>query len=266
MATRVFLTGASGYLGGETLYQITRLPGNYRIRALARDEKKGQLIKSVGTNIEVVIGDLDDDELIENEARQADVVCHLASTRHEASSRAIVKGLQDASRRKPGYWLQIGGASLLAGAQIKAGTFGEAGTKSYDDIDDIKEVIEIIRAAPTRIVDNMILDQDSSRIKTAFVPGCLIYGISRGPVNTRSIQAPAVADYTIRNGESFQVGKGESSWSTIHVSDIGKLFAMLVEATAEDRDDLWNDMGIYFPENGNIVSIVCPTCVTTDDF
>lgn len=221
-----------------------------------RDKGKGAAIKETYQKVEVIEGDLDDASLIESEAKAADVVLHLASTRHEVSTRAIVKGLNDTGRQKAGYWLQISGASMFAGPQMKAGTYGKAEGKTYDDIADVEEIRAVIRASPGRIVDNLVLDQDQERVKTALVPGPIIYGKGRGPGNTRTVQGPAIAEYTIKNGESFQVGKGENVWSTIHVADIAKLFVSLLSAAADGKNDVWNEDGIFLPENGQIVS--CP--------
>lgn len=143
---------------------------------------------------------------------------------------------------------------MFSGPEIKAGTYGEAGGKTYDDVDDCKEVVDLIKASPTRVVDNIVLAQDSRAIKTALIPGPMIYGLGQGPVNVRSIQGPEMAKYTIQNGACFAVGKGDSVWSNVHVRDLGSLFALLLKA-AIDGIGSWNEQGIYLPENGALVSV-----------
>lgn len=44
------------------------------IRCLVRDQQKGDAVTKVSSNVQAVIGDLDDAELVKKEARQADVV------------------------------------------------------------------------------------------------------------------------------------------------------------------------------------------------
>lgn len=252
MTARIFLTGASGYIGGEVLYQLSNLPVKHHIRCLARDDEKANQIKSAIPGIETVQGDLADAALIEEEAKTADVVFHLASTRHEVSSRAIVRGLSDTSRTAPGYWLQIGGASMFAGDEIKAKSYGNAGGKTYDDLADIDAIKTVITASPARVVDNLVLQQKPSTVKTALVAGPIIYGRGRGPVNTHTIQGPTIAKYTLEHGQAFQVGRGENVWSTIHVADVAKLFVLLLDAAWKGQDDVWNENGIFLPENGQI--------------
>lgn len=224
------------------------------IRCLVRDDSKAQLVKTAYPEVETVKGDLEDASLIENEASKADVVFHLASTRHEVSSRAIIKGLESADRKAPGYWIQIGGASMFAGPQIKAGAYGEADSKVYDDLKDAEEIRQVIVSSPARIIDNLIISQDSSKLKSALVVGPLIYGKGSGPGNTRTIQGPAIADYALRKGQPFQIGKGESVWSSIHVSDLGRLFTSLLKAAIDGRPGLWNNDGLIFAESGSTVS------------
>ena len=228
----------------------------YQIRCLLRDAKKADIVKQTYTGVETVIGDLEDVDLIEREARAADVVLHLASTRHEPSSKAIIRGLSDANRKSPGYWLQIGGASMFAGPQINAGAFGEPDDQVWDDVAGIAKIRDAIVASPGRVIDNLIISQDPSKIKTALVPGPIIYGKGSGTGNTRTIQGPAIASYTLKHGHSFQVGKGQSIWSFVHVADVGKLFVALLKAASQGKTGIWNDEGILFPESGSIVSHV----------
>lgn len=143
---------------------------------------------------------------------------------------------------------------MFSGPDIKAGSYGEAGGKTYDDLDDVQEIIDIIKASPARVVDNIALAQDPSRVKTAIIPGPLFYGEGQGPVNVRSIQCPEMTKYTLQNGACFEVGKGASMWSNVHVQDLGSLFVLLFKA-AVDGTGSWNDKGIYLPENGGIVSL-----------
>lgn len=130
--------------------------------------------------------------------------------------------------------------------------YGEAGGRIYDDVDDIEEIVEIIKASPALVVDNMVLAQDPSQVKTAIIPGPMIYGEGQGPINVRSIQCPELTKYTLQNGACPEVGKGGSVWSNVHIQDLGNLFGLLLKA-AEEGNGTWNDRGIFLPENGSMV-------------
>lgn len=84
----------------------------------------------------------------------------------------------------------------------------------------------------------------------------LIYGRGRGPVNQRSVQVPELAKATLQRRAGLQVGKGQSIWSNVHITDISQIFGKLVgKALQGEESELWNENGLYFAENGELVSI-----------
>lgn len=102
-------------------------------------------------------------------------------------------------------------------------------------------------------MDNYLLNNVRD-IKTALVFPPIIYGEGRGPINQRSVQIPQLAKSAIETRETVQVGKGESTWSNIHVGDVTDLFVKLIEKASEGAaDDLWNKNGLYFVANGQLV-------------
>lgn len=160
--------------------------------------------------------------------------------------------------RNTGTWLQISGASVLSVTDIEKKAFGEPSDKVYSDLDGAEELrAHIRRYSAKRIVDNFVLDLPASptRPKTALIFPPIIYGRGRGPVNQRSIQIPELARVSIQRRAGIQVGKGESTWSNVHIRDVSSVFAKLVEhALQGDNDALWNENGLYFTSTGAIVS------------
>ncbi|XRM42714.1 hypothetical protein ABZX51_005925 [Aspergillus tubingensis] len=228
--SRIFITGATGYIGGDVLYALTQALSSCRITALVRSEKKASLITSKFPSVTPVIGDLDSAAQIASEASKADVVL---------------------------LWIQISGASLLSGAEVATSSYGQARAQNHNDLQGISEIRSIISSSPKRVVDQMLLNFSSERpnIRTAIIYGPLIYGLGRGPVNQRSIQLPDLAKATLRLGHGVQVGKGLSCWSNVHIADLSNLVVRLVQES-EDRQGrnplLWNENGIYFAENGKM--------------
>ncbi|KAL1861890.1 hypothetical protein Plec18170_000713 [Paecilomyces lecythidis] len=254
--TRIFLTGASGYIGGDLLHTLQATHPEYEIVALVRDGSKAEEISKAYPNIRLVLGDLDNVSLIEDEARNADIVANLASNKHLKSAEAIARGLQGRDPTQPGYWIQVSGASVLCVPEIQNRTFGEPSSKSYGDIDDSAEITDLIsQYSSIRVIDNYILGlaRSSSKLKTALVFPPIIYGNGRGPINQRSIQVPELARVTLQNRTGFQVGRGLNTWSNIHITDLSQLSLKLVEkAVANAGGQLWAEDGLYFPENGAI--------------
>jgi N-acetyl-gamma-glutamylphosphate reductase len=72
--TKIFVTGVTGYIGGDALYEITQAHPDYEITALVRNSDKGAKVAKVNPSIRLVYGDLDSSDLITAEAQKADIV------------------------------------------------------------------------------------------------------------------------------------------------------------------------------------------------
>jgi N-acetyl-gamma-glutamylphosphate reductase len=72
--TKIFVTGVTGYIGGDALYEIAQAHPDYEITALVRNSDKGAKVAKVYPRIRLVYGDLDSADLIATEAQKADIV------------------------------------------------------------------------------------------------------------------------------------------------------------------------------------------------
>ena len=73
--TKLFVTGATGYIGGDALHTIVRAHPDYEVTALVRNSDKGAVVAKEYASVKLVFGNLDSVELLEEEAKRADVVC-----------------------------------------------------------------------------------------------------------------------------------------------------------------------------------------------
>ncbi|KKY27172.1 putative nad dependent epimerase dehydratase family protein [Diplodia seriata] len=269
---KIFLTGATGYVGGDALHALHRAHPEYAISALIRDPAKtAAVFAKEYPDVRVVQGSLDDSDLIADEAAKADVVLNFAATSHLPSVKAIHEGLKkhrDAS--KPAYWLQISGATLLACGEIASKTFGEPPSSSsaptYTALDS-NAIWAQAKQYPSRTVDNYIREiaessSSSAIIQTALLVGPIIFGAGRGPGNRRSIQIPELAATAVRRGKAWQVGRGLAEWDHVHsFGDISRRIAAAavalgaadsldVEALpAEEADKLVAHAGVLLGTN-----------------
>ncbi|ETS84177.1 hypothetical protein PFICI_02202 [Pestalotiopsis fici W106-1] len=254
----IFLTGASGYIGGQVLNEIIQNSPDQPITLLLRDEHKAKLIRDKFKKVNVVIGDLDDDDLLEREASKASIVLHLASAGHLKSVQSIHRGLKKRQASEPAYWIQVSGASALAAAELASPSFspGSGSSDVFDDIEDASKFIKLLRDHKTRAVDNYILYVGSQEpsIETALVFPPIIYGVGEGVTNQRSIQIPELARVTLERGHGVRVGPGLNKWGNVHIRDLGRLFGALVDATSKPKSDfkLWNKDGLYLTGVGEI--------------
>lgn len=64
----------TGYIGGDALFAISQEHPDWELTALVRDKAKGERIATMYPKIKIVYGDLDSAQIIEEEARKADIV------------------------------------------------------------------------------------------------------------------------------------------------------------------------------------------------
>ncbi|KAM0668213.1 hypothetical protein ACQRIU_001775 [Beauveria bassiana] len=237
--SRIFITGATGFIGGEVLHGLAHSRLASKTVALVRSEARAAQIIAKYPAVIPLIADLDASDTIETAASQADVVLRLSKSRSDSP-----------------VWVQISGASVLSGPEVAKHSYGNAGAKVYNDVKDVAELREIIASSPNRVVDRLVtnLAADQPRARTAIIYGPMIYGLGKGSVNQRSIQMPSLARATLQNGYAPHIGKGLNAWSNVHVSDIAQLVLKLIAAAQDSNSQhpLWNKDGIYFADAGRI--------------
>ncbi|MCJ1400062.1 hypothetical protein MMC11_003265 [Xylographa trunciseda] len=265
MPVKLFVTGVTGYIGGDALYEIVQAHPEYDVTCLVRNSDKGAKVGSQYAKVRLVYGTLDDAEILEDEARKADIVLHCAHADHEVAARALVKGLLSHPGERPGYLIHTSGTGILLFKDLESGIYGEASPEIYDDWDGIKKVTSLPDNAPHRVVDKIILaggKENPALLKTAIVCPPTIYGKGRGPDNQRSQQLPDLAKYTLIEKHGIQIGAGKTFWTNVHVVDLSKCYLLLVEAAVEGRvRATWGEEGYYFTENnehvwGNLSKLV----------
>ena len=71
---RVLVTGVSGYVGGHTVMRIMEQQPEWHVVLLVRNEEQKKIVLARWPKAEIVIGDLDDRELMISEGSKADVI------------------------------------------------------------------------------------------------------------------------------------------------------------------------------------------------
>ncbi|KAI9812718.1 MAG: hypothetical protein M1827_004474 [Pycnora praestabilis] len=257
MAWKLFVTGSTGYIGGDALYAIVDAHPEYEVTCLVRNADKGAQVASQYPRVKLVYGDLDSTDLLEREAKVADVVLHCAHADHYASAVALTTGLSAHSSESPGFLIHTSGTGILMFGDVERKSYGEASTKIFDDWDNINEVTSIPDFASHRDVDKVVLGagkEHEKTIKTAIVCPPTIYGTGRGPGNQRSHQVYEMARCTLERKEGFQVGAGETHWTNVHVHDLSDCYLKLVEEAAQGGGKAtWGMEGYYFTEHADHV-------------
>ncbi|KJY02056.1 nucleoside-diphosphate-sugar epimerase like protein [Zymoseptoria brevis] len=257
MAPKIFITGITGYIAGDAFYRLQQTHPEYSYTALIRTEEKANKVRSAYPDVRVVIGGLDDSELLTREAAAADIVLHAAdASDHEGAAKAIAKGIKEGhSKENPGYWLHTGGTGILTYFDSAADKLGEWEEKEFDDWEGVKEVTTLPDEAFHRNVDKLVLHagtKDPDVVKTVIVCPPTIYGKGRGPVSGRGRQVYEMTKLILEKGYAPIAGKGKARWTNVHVYDLSDVFVLLVEAAVkkDTNAELWGEKGYIFVENG----------------
>ncbi|CAF1503690.1 unnamed protein product [Didymodactylos carnosus] len=276
MALTIFLTGATGYIGGQVLSELlASRKSQYKVTALVRGEERAAKLRDLG--VETIIGSLDDTNLLSKASSQANIVIHTADADHPGSATAIVNGLLQtayASERK--IFIHTSGTGGISDNAKGAYT----SDKIYSDlnVDDIKALPDKAIHRNVDLIVSAVGADPSNYITTAIIMPPTIYGIGAGPFNKLSIQIPEVIRFGIQHRKIYipfegikrqeiqkrKIGiqhrkiyipfEGENIWSSIHIKDLGRAYIHLLDKLIENKEYPALGMkgydGYYFAENG----------------
>ncbi|OJJ44218.1 hypothetical protein ASPZODRAFT_101064 [Penicilliopsis zonata CBS 506.65] len=255
--TKIFITGVSGYVGGDALYALTNKFPSFEFVVLIRSPANAEEVRKQYPAVKVVLGSLEDTDVVERESAAADIVVHCGDASDNVpGAHAIAAGLaRTHTKENPGYWLHTGGTGVLIFADLDKGVFGEAGDKIYDDWDGVEELVNLPAHAFHRNVDEIVLatqEKTGGAVRTALVCPPTIYGRGRGPLSQRGRQVYSLAQMTLLLNKAPIIGAGKAIWNNIHLYDLSDLWILLVEAALAGRSDegLWGSKAYYLTENG----------------
>ncbi|KAF9891002.1 hypothetical protein FE257_005259 [Aspergillus nanangensis] len=254
---KVFLTGATGYIGGDVFYAVHQAHPDWQYSLLVRSKDKGAQVSSKYPDVKIVYGDLDSASIIEEEVKNADIVLHCADCDHVASAKAIAKGVAHHTPQNPVWLIHTSGTGILTVEDFRTNTWGLYRTKEHNDWEGIDELVNLPDDSLHRDVDKIIIDAgkpDSDSAKTAIICPPTIYGPGRGPGNQRSVQAYWLTEAVLKRKKGLLVGEGKNIWHQVHVQDLSNVYLLLADAAAAGGGPAtWNEKGYYLAENGPFV-------------
>ncbi|WP_129664796.1 NAD-dependent epimerase/dehydratase family protein [Phytoactinopolyspora endophytica] len=226
----IFLTGATGYIGGSL---VSRLVGDgHTVRALHRDGDRKDAVAGMGA--EPVLGDLDDRDILAGEAHRADAVINAADSDHAGAVESLLDAL--AGTGKP--LIHTSGSSIVGDASN-----GEYSPTVYgEDVADPGSGWEPAADKAARVaIDRTVLAGADRGVRSVVLCNSLIYGHGLG-IKTDSVQLPRLVRQARASGVTRHVGPGRNVWSNVHLEDMCELYVRaLGQAPAGS---------FYFVENG----------------
>ncbi|GAV29295.1 hypothetical protein PMKS-002777 [Pichia membranifaciens] len=246
---KLFITGATGYIGGEILHQVLQSFPAFEVTALVRSVEKGELIEEqTKRKVKTVLGSLDSLELIRKETESSDIIINAASNNHLASLKVIKDALS--KKTSETLFIQISGAGVISDSLDPE---KYTPNKVYDDVKDIEEINSLDDSQPHRPADKLTLSIEETNpkfVKTAIISPPTIFGISDGYDRKHSVQVPLLAIETVKVGYSFTVHKGDTRWSHVHIYDVGTLYVSIIKKFIEKEEFRSGYFGYYFTNDG----------------
>lgn len=222
---KIFITGASGYIGGTVAALL--LKAGHSITGLARTEAAAAKLRAHG--IDAVRGDLSAHSVVRNAARGADAVINCANAEDPFVVAAILEGL--AGSGKP--FLHTSGSSIVG--DKAAGKFSPRIYHEDTPLDPRPEKIQRVT------VQRGVLAAAGEGVRSVVLCPCLIYGRGSG-ANPDSVQVPSLIRQAVKNGVPRYIGAGENIWSTVHIDDVASAYLLALECAPAGS--------YYFIENG----------------
>ncbi|KAJ6505934.1 hypothetical protein DFH09DRAFT_943541 [Mycena vulgaris] len=256
----IFLTGATGYIGGTVLTRLLEHPLGRAldITVLVRSSEKASLFNRVlgkKHNFSAVVGSYGDLDLLRELAADADVVFACADADDFPAAKAILSGMKDRHSGTGVAPTLIHTVSVLS--DQADGMY--AAPTIYSDL-DISQLETLSPDQPHRNVDLALVEADSKGyVKTYIILPSTIYGFASGPLveaglqNWRSQQIPGLVDVSLQRGQGAMVGVGKNWWGNVHIEDVADLYLTIFDLLGKASpppDFAHGRAGFYFAENG----------------
>ena len=222
---KVFMTGASGYIGGTVADSLRK--AGHSVIGLARAEVSAARLRAHG--IEPVRGDLSSHSVVRNAARSADAVINCANAEDPFVVAAIVEGLAGSGKA----FVHTSGTSVVG--DKAAGKFSPKVYHEDTPLDPLPEKIQRVA------VHRSVLAAAAQGVRSVVLCPCLIYGQGRG-ANPDSIQVPNLIRQAVKSGVPRYIGEGENIWSTVHIADVADAYLLALAGARAGS--------FYFIENG----------------
>ena len=208
MSLRVFVTGASGYVGSAVAARLAR--AGHEVYGLTRHPERLSALVALG--VRPVPGDLADRDSFLGTLQNCDAAVHVAfdaaaaATRDQLALEAIRVAAQDGRIRRLLYTSGVGVHGDRHGA-----------------ITDESSPIAPLQLVHWRAAhEEVALDLSEFDVSTVILRPAIVYGESRGIIGAMWAEARDLHRVTYP-------GDGSQIWSLVHCEDVAEAYALAIE-------------------------------------
>jgi nucleoside-diphosphate-sugar epimerase len=201
---RIFITGATGYIGWAVASAFAR--AGHQVHGLARSAEKARRLAAA--EITPVMGSMEDPASFTPLAATCEVMIHCAAEysprQFELDARTVSSLIESAPFGVPRKIIYTSGVWIYGDT---AGTIVDESSPSNPPP----------LVAPRVDVEQRVLSADKHRIQTLVIrPGC-VYGGSGGLTG-------AWFESAVKDGAARVIGDGNCRWAMVHVADLAELY------------------------------------------
>ncbi|HEU4463774.1 MAG TPA: NAD-dependent epimerase/dehydratase family protein [Gemmatimonadota bacterium] len=228
---RVFMTGASGYIGSAVARELVR--AGHEVTGLHHSEESVEVVRAAGAT--PIRGDIADPATYTETASEHDVLIHLAADYENLvpADAAAVDTLIEAARS---HMIRDAHLIYTSGCWVLGDTGGTPADEDFP-ADNPAEIVAWRPAHEERVLG--MPGEGSDLTATVIRPG-MVYGGVAGLVT------PMFASASEEGAARF-VGDGKNQWSMVHRNDLATLYLRVVEERAS---------GIFHGVDGSPVRVI----------
>ena len=209
---RIFITGASGYIGGSIARSL--IDRGAAVRGLARTDAGAGALEGMG--IVPVTGTLAQWSVLTDEAQAADAVINAADADDAFAVSALLAALTGTGKRL----IHTSGSSIVGDMA--------AGRHDAPVFSEDSHVTPRFEKAGRVAIDRAVLAAATNGVHGIVICPTMIYGPGTGP-KADSIQVPWLIALARESGAGRHVGSGENVWSNVHIADLVDLYLLALE-------------------------------------
>lgn len=213
---RVFITGATGYIGSALVRELVR--AGHEVTGLVRSAERGDALKSLGAA--ALLGRLDEPATYAAAAGQHDAVVHAAFD-HGAGAAAV--GID---------WIAIDALFEVARASgERRSVVYTSGVWVLGNTGDCPADEDVPATRPPLVVawrpahERLVLTVPGDTVAGAVIRPGMVYG-GRGGLVSRFFAS------AVNEGAAAYVGDGSNRWSLVHRDDLAVLYRLILEQRA----------------------------------